>query len=332
MDNISQAVVSKAESPCEPVPETTTPEAQQSVTQERCRRAKRQRLTPEERKERADALQGRLHASIADLANADRWTDFIHAARGFGTTWSFNNLMLITVQAAERGFTPSLVKTSRAWRELGRTIKAGEKALYIFEPVKYRLSHEEAEKEGRAGFDSDGKPREVMRGAQPSPRFDISQTEGKLVPASLDPVTPVTEEDFAGVWETITDQIRQAGYSVAGGPPGQADSYTDPETGEVWVCDTLDDAPAIMAALKELAHILLGHLDDPREYHQHRGQIDVEAKSVAFIVAGALGIDTAAPDVSSWWNGLTDFVPEAAERVATTAQQILKAAEKHARS
>lgn len=134
------------------------------------------------------------------------------------------------------------------------------------------------------------------------------------------------------MWETIADQIRQAGYHVAGGPPDQMDSYTDPETREVWVCDTLDDAPAIMAALKELAHILLGHLDDPVEYRQHRGQTDAEAKSVAFIVAGALGIETATPDVVSWWNGLTDFMPEAAERITTTAQQILKAAEKPARN
>lgn len=306
------------------------PELQKSATQAK-RRRKRQPLTPEERKERVEALQGRLQASIAELADADRWAEFLRAAQGFGTTWSFNNLMLITVQAAERGFIPTMVKTFEAWKKLGRSIKTGEKALYIFEPVKYRLSPEEAKKEGRAGFDSDGKPRMVVRGVRPSPRFDVSQTEGEPMPESLGVLTLSTEDDFAGLWETITNQIRETGYTVVGGPPGLLDSYTDPGTGEVWVCDTLDDGPAAVAAIKELAHILLSHLDDPEEYRQHRGQMDAEARSVAFIVAGALGMDTAStfvtPDVASWRNGDTDALADAADRVTATAQQIIRAVE-----
>lgn len=326
------AALSKVNTPrkTEPAPTSTAePEPQQSATTTKTRRGKRRPLTPEERKERVDALTGRLQAGVAELADDDRWTALLRAAQGFGTTWSFNNLMLITLQAAERGFTPSMVKTFKAWKELGRTVKAGEKALYIFEPIKYRLSLEEARKEGKAGFDNDGKPRMAIRGVRPSPRFDISQTEGE--PVSVNPAVPIlaTDDDLTRAWDAIATQIRATGYDVVGGPPGRRDSYTDPDAREVWVCDTLDDMPATMAAIQELAHIVLNHLDAPEEYCQHRGQMDAEAKSVAFIVAGALGMDItssyAIPDVASWWDGDTEVLASAAERVMETAQQIIRA-------
>ncbi len=323
------AELSKADipsTPPSPPPPAPAPNADPPTGGATKRKGRRKPLTPEERKERVDALQSRLEEGISQLADEDRWTAFLRAAQGFGNAWSFNNLMLITMQAAERGFTPSIVKTVKAWNELGRKIKTGEKALYIFEPIKYRLSLEEAQKEGTGGFDSDGKPRMTIRGVRPSPRFDISQTDGEPVP--LDPTPPAltTEDDFAAAWEAIASQIRATGYKVVGGPPGQQDSYTDPRTREVWVCDTLDDASATMSAVHELAHILLHHVDYPDEYRQHRGQMEAEAQSVVFIVAGAIGLDTTSclvPTVGSWWEGDPDVLAGAAERVATTAQQII---------
>jgi hypothetical protein len=325
------AELSKADTPSEtqpaPLP-APVPEADQPTAGVTKRRGRRKPLTPEERKERVDALQSRLDGGIAELADDDRWAAFLRAAQDLGNAWSFNNLMLITLQAAERGFTPSIVKTVKAWNELGRKIKTGEKALYIFEPIKYRLSLEEAQKEGKGGFDSDGKPRMTIRGVRPSPRFDISQTDGEPVPLNPTPPTLTTDDDITGAWEAIASQIRATGYNVVGGPPGQLNSYTDPRTREVWVCDTLDDASATMSAIHELAHILLNHVDDPDEYRQHRGQIEAEAQSVVFIVAGAIGLNTAprpTPNVGNWWEGDTELLAGAAERVATTAQQIIRA-------
>lgn len=290
---------------------------------------KRSKLTPEERKERHDALSRKLSDGIAELAEDDgRWEEFLRAAQGFAATWSFNNIMLILLQAAERGFTPSIMKTSRAWNKLGRKIKAGEKALYIFEPMKYRLSLEEAQKEGKKGFGSDGKPRMAIRGVRPSPRFDVSQTEGEPLPEDLASRALVTDDEIAEVWEAVAAEIRGSGYDVVGGPPDDVDSYTDPEALEVWVCDTLDDKAAITAALRELAHIRLDHLDDADEYRQHRERMDREASAVAIIAAGALGLNTSPhqqPALADWLEGDAELLAETAERVTTAAQEIIRA-------
>ena len=45
---------------------------------------------------------------------------------------------------------------------------------------------------------------------------------------------------------------------------------------------------------KETAHIELGHVEDMTEYLEHRGLMETEAESVAYVVAGMLGIDTSA--------------------------------------
>lgn len=319
---------------CNPQVVSETVSKQETPTQGRSdetngRSERRRQLTPEERKERHDALNGKLAEGIAELAeDEDRWAEFLTAAQGLAAAWSFNNIMLILLQAAERGFTPSMVKTSRAWNKLGRKIKTGEKALYIFEPMKYRLSLEEAQKQGKNGFDSDGKPRMTIRGVRPSPRFDVTQTEGEPIPEDRTTRAPVTEDEIAEVWETVATEIRATGYEVTGGPPGDVDSYTDPTAREVWVCDTLEDEAAITAALRELAHIRLNHLADADEYRQHRERMDREATTVAIIAAGALGLNTSShdqPALTGWLEGNAELLAETAERVTATAQEIIRA-------
>ncbi|SEP54055.1 hypothetical protein SAMN04489732_13612 [Amycolatopsis saalfeldensis] len=333
-DTVAALSKSDVPAPVEPAarpdtsPEPAPREPESPDTAAKGQKGRRKRLTPEERQDRVDALTGKLEAGIAEMVDGERWTAFLRTAQGFGASWSFNNLMLITLQAAERGFTPSMVKTFEAWKRLGRHPKTGEKALYIFEPIKYRLSVEEALEEGPGGFDSDGKPRMTIRGVRPSPRFDISQTEGEQAPAGAGAQVLATDEEIAGAWEAVAAQIRATGYNVVGGPPGRVDSYTDPASREVWVCDTLDDTAAALAALHELAHILLNHVDDAKEYRLHRGQLEAQAQSVALLAAGAIGLDTASYDridVASWAHGNTDLFAEAAERVTSTAHQIIRA-------
>lgn len=68
------------------------------------------------------------------------------------------------------------------------------------------------------------------------------------------------------------------------------------------------NSPAQQAktAIHEAAHIVLGHLqDDFAEYVAHRGRYEVEAESVAYVVAGMLGLDSS--DYSTGY--VTGWVP-----------------------
>lgn len=54
----------------------------------------------------------------------------------------------------------------------------------------------------------------------------------------------------------------------------------------------LEPAHEALTILHEPAHILLH--SGTSDYHQHRGIYETEAESIAYIVAGVLGLDTSA--------------------------------------
>jgi predicted transcriptional regulator len=109
--------------------------------------------------------------------------------------------------------------------------------------------------------------------------------------------------------------------------PG-ANGETDPRTKVVTVRTDLAPAQACKTAAHELAHIHLGHIDDVAEYRQHRGRMEVEAESVAFLIAAEYGLDAAGYSVgytAHWANGEVRVIRETAERVIAAARALTSA-------
>ena len=82
-------------------------------------------------------------------------------------------------------------------------------------------------------------------------------------------------------------------------------------------------------ACKTLAHEL-AHIDLAHEHEHGRSVKEIEAESVAYIVANASGIATSAyslPYVAQWAGGDVKTVRATAERVVASAQRILRAIE-----
>ena len=76
--------------------------------------------------------------------------------------------------------------------------------------------------------------------------------------------------------------------------------------------------------LHEAAHALMHAEAD--DYHQHRGIYETEAESVAYIVAGVLGLDTSSKSIgyiAGWTHGDVVTVKNTATRVLATARTIL---------
>mgnify|MGYP007049498792 FL=1 len=66
----------------------------------------------------------------------------------------------------------------------------------------------------------------------------------------------------------------------------------------------------------------------PTEYYEHRGQCEVEAESVAHVVAGILGLDTSAYSVgyvAGWPKGDAELIRQSASRVLAAAHRIAEA-------
>jgi hypothetical protein len=84
--------------------------------------------------------------------------------------------------------------------------------------------------------------------------------------------------------------------------------------------------------VNEVAHIQCEHVSDMDEYRQHRGLMETEAESVAYVVCGVFGLDSAAYSVPyvAGWAGTTPedvaaTIKAAGNRVMTAVKTILAA-------
>src|SRR5207302_4762891 len=67
-------------------------------------------------------------------------------------TYSIGNQLLALVQCQIRGLQPGPINTFPKWKELGRIVKRGERALILCMPITRKVSDEEAqENEGETG-------------------------------------------------------------------------------------------------------------------------------------------------------------------------------------
>lgn len=320
----------------------------------RSSRSRRSTTSVEERQEQVTGLVAQIGEKVDALVNGEQWRAMLDTATRFHR-YSFNNLMLIAMQADLRGFVPTQVAGFQRWKEFGRSVRKGEKGLQILAPVvrKFSVDDEDAAK-GKpdqtastatstatsAGASAERTVRRVV-GFRVTYVWDISQTDGEPLSAGAPGLTggsggavDVMPKPLVGAGDdelraAIDDLIGAAGYTVREGrPTAGANGHADPQAREVVIRETNTPAQKLKTAVHEYAHILLGHVDDLADYQQHQGIAETEAESVAYVVLGALGIDTSdysIPYVASWTSGDRDQVRATAERVTRCAHRILAA-------
>ncbi|MWJ38183.1 ArdC-like ssDNA-binding domain-containing protein [Clavibacter michiganensis] len=285
-----------------------------TATKKRTTKTRRPSVTPEQRKEQAAALQESIATQVEALRDSDRWTAFLQFAGAFHA-YSLNNVLLILSQRpdAER------VAGFRKWQALGRQVRKGEKSLRIFGYSTKKVTEQ----------DENGEDVEKRYPRFPIlPVFDIAQTD-PIDPDADDPSTltaPLTGADDHGVIDALTAHLVADGWTVEHTEPGQhRNGFTDPEARRVVIGSHLSPEHAAKTLIHELAHIVLGHTDDMTEYAEHRGLMETEAESVAYVVAGLVGFDTAAYSVgyvAGWSDADADLIRSTAARVLKAAHQV----------
>jgi antirestriction protein ArdC len=151
--------------------------------------------------------------------------------------------------------------------------------------------------------------------------FDIAQTDGLPLPGStaVDGYTP------DGLREALTAQINQHGYQVRIGDCRPAFGVTRRSDRTVTILPGQPAAQDALTLAHELGHLACGHLAD-ESGHSHHGMIEVEAESVAYILATAAGMDTAAASfdyIGTWAGGDPDLLRATADKVIRTARILL---------
>jgi hypothetical protein len=301
------------------------------------------------RQARVEAAQARLAALVEQLQTGEDWRRALATAARFHR-YSFGNAMLIMaahVNAYAAGLVPDpvpdFVAGFRTWLALGRRVDRGQHGYTILRPATRTV---------REGQDPDGQTRTLQAGEQPAPGetvqsrralvgwstatvFARSQTSGaelvlppqpRLLPGDAPP----------GLWAGLAQQVVAAGYALLDAPDaaaiGGAQGVTRFGMQTVLVRSDMEPAARVKTLAHELGHVMLHGpavlSGQSRADEVTRGVREVEAESVAFVVAAAHDLDTSAyslPYVASWAGGddRAAVVRSTAARVTSTARSIL---------
>lgn len=251
-------------------------------------------------------LLGELHGRIDAMVTGDDWKHMLGIANSMHN-YSFSNMVLIAYQR------PGATKVAgyKKWQTLGRQVRKGTKAINILAPILRK-------------DDETGETKCV--GFKPVKVFAIEDTDGPDMPETPK-VELLTGEGPAGVLAAVKMLIEAEGFTFAlGQPGGEANGVTMYNTKEVIVRDDVDEAQQVKTALHELGHVLM---HGPKVKGTiSRAQAEVEAESVAYVVAGALGLNTEPYTfgyVVTWSGGDTKLVRATGTKVLKVAERILKA-------
>jgi antirestriction protein ArdC len=217
--------------------------------------------------------------------------------------YSFHNVCLIARQRPDA----TRVAGFHAWRRLGRFVRKGEKGIAILAPIV-----------GRKAVDAaDDDPKTVV-GFRAAYVFDVAQTDGVPLPE------PAEARGDPGA---ATDRLKAAilSYGVAVEYAQELDGALGTSSGgRIQVLTGLQPASEFMVLAHEFAHELLHRADDRPPSRDTR---ELEAEAVAFVVGGAVGLNTsdASRDYIHLYRGDSAALAESLGRIQRTAVIVLSA-------
>lgn len=275
-----------------------------------------------DRKAEMEALHAQLAEQVEQLRTSEQWARYLEFCRSFHR-YSIGNLLLIFAQAPEA----TQVAGYRTWQKLGRQVRKGEHGIRIIGTGTKKVESEDDE----TGEVVEGKRRVFF----PVSVFDQAQTDLMEGREDVSEVARKLEgEDAAGICTAVAAYLVSSGVivkreNITNGANGYTRKQDDGST-LVVVDDRHSPAQAAKTMLHEAAHITLGHVDDDySEYVAHRGRYEVEAESVAYVVAGLLGLDTSEYStgyVAGWaTKAEADVLKETAARVLAASHTLAEA-------
>ncbi len=294
--------------------------------------------------EKVAAAQEVLEAEVGALVTGEDWVRFLQFQSRLHA-YSPNNVMLIHAQHAQAfaaGLVsapePSYVAGFRTWQALGRSVERGQHGYMVLAPIRrtLRVATDETGETRVLGRGDRAEAGEVesrssaVRGFGVEHVFDVSQTSGAELPESPRPHL-LQGEAPGGLGAAILELVEAAGYRVSTVPDarhlGGANGQTHYETRTVVIRADMDDAAMVKTLIHEAAHVLL-HEAPPGRYLP-RDLKEVEAESVAFVVAAVHGMDTdeySFPYVAGWAGDRgAKAVTETQARVGQAAKAIIAA-------
>ncbi len=296
--------------------------------------------------QRTDAKLAAAHrtltAQIAALQSGEDWERFLDLQASLHS-YSPNNVMLIAAQHA-KAFAegsvsvadPGYVAGFTTWKALGRRVDKGQHGYMVLAPCRssrrFAVGHNGQVRPLAKGERSrDGEHVEahrVITGFRVAHVFSVHQTSGPELPTPPRPQL-LTGSAPPGLGAALVTMVEKLGFSVATVPDaaaiGGANGVTEFGAGRVLVRADMADAAVVKTLAHEAGHVLL-HSSPPGQ-SLARPAKEVEAESVAYIVASVHGMDSGGysfPYVSFWAGPDGARAVQAAQaRVAQAARLII---------
>lgn len=251
--------------------------------------------TPEQRQEKIRQITDKLEQGVHQIFESDNYRAYLSTMAKFHS-YSLNNTILIAMQ--KPGAT--LVAGYTAWqKDHDRHVKKGEKGIQIIAPSPYKVKQERDAldpKTGKPQVDAQGNPlKEIIEVERPAFKvatvFDISQTEGKELPAIG------VNELSGGVdgYEALFDALKATcPVPIAFEDiPSGAKGYYHTEDHRIALQEGMSQMQTVKTLIHEMSHERMHshEKEKPVEERLSRRSMEVEAESVAFVVGTALSAE-----------------------------------------
>ena len=247
-----------------------------------------------------------------EAGKSDALTNYLTAMSRFHN-YSFGNVLEIARQMP----TATRVAGFWTWKNLGRSVKAGQKGIRILAPIVgvRRKEEEEAQK------DITKQNERVLLGFRNAYVFDVSQTDGVDLPVMRE-----ISGDPGENLERLASFVRGRGIQLSYNEniaPALGISYG----GRIALLPGQSKAEEFSTLVHETAHELLHEAE--RRTATTKTVRETEAEAVAFVVGKAVGLVTgsASADYIQLYHGNASLLAESLEVIQQTASVILAALE-----
>ena len=250
-----------------------------------------------------------------EAGHSDALTAYLNAMSRFHN-YSLGNILEIARQRPDAMRVAGFWK----WKELGRSVKKGEKGIRILAPIigVRRKKDEEANK------DITKQNTAVLVGFRSAYVFDVSQTEGAELPAMREISGDVGDNrdrliafiECQGIELVFTERIA----------PALGMSYG----GRIAILPGQSKAEEFSTFVHELAHEMLHKAE--RRTATTKTVHETEAEAIAFVIGNAVGLETgtASADYIQLYHGNASLLAESLEVIQQTSAVILAALESSA--
>lgn len=249
--------------------------------------------------------------------NKSEWSDVLRCAllepgtisQAFKTFhgYSLGNQILAWMQCKDRGLQPGPIATYSKWREVGRRVRAGEHAIWLYMPIRVNKKNKDSGEEESV----------VTRFTMRPYWFVLAQTEGK-------DFTPLARPTWD--WKACLKGLGVAMERFTD-TNGNCLGYAHDKAIAISpLCKTMD------VFFHELAHVVRGHTKD-RDWIDGPCRLpknirELEAEATAMLCCEALGFEydqaTCRGYMQHWYK--EQEIPEAsAHGIMLAAEKIIKA-------